>query len=287
MAKEIFPQKRNQEDIGIRIDKLLNTFPEENHSRVLERIEGLSEDEQLQKLTQMARQRQEALKPRYRSERLRTISSVPESVIRRFEQSRNQIEVGRGENGRVFEFQPPEESEGGTSVFKMLIRPPMPVQNDLLTEAAYQADMAAFADTHVDTQIGVPHPYYIAVSDRGHVLAMEKVPGYSIEQSLRHNIPFPENFDYDRVQAALEEFVARMNREGFYHRDLREGNIVIDPDARPGNPIAYVIDFGFCTKASSREEAYRELDGLQDHVMIKKVMDMLRRKQELLKKQGV
>src|SRR3989338_11331501 len=270
------------------VDALLSGFPEENHERLLQRIEGKPVDEQVTFLEDLLRRRRELMAaPKYSSNRLHMISKVPHSVFERFELSEHQVEVGRGENGRVFEYVSTPE-EGGSTVFKMLIRVPLDFQNDLLAEGAYQADVAALADEHTDTRVGVPHPYYIAASSKGYVLAMEKLPGHSINDILEKNIRLPDNFDYNAVQRALEEFVGRMNDAGFYHRDLREGNILIDPT--PGNeqmPIAFVIDFGLCSKATSRAEAYQDLDGLQDHVVIAKVMDTLRAKQEQILTQGV
>ena len=71
-----------------------------------------------------------------------------------------------------------------------------------------------------------------------------------------------------------------MNKAGFYHRDLREGNIMIDPSPKKeGAPTAYIIDFGFCTRATSSEAAYRNIDGARDNVIIKGVIKMLKEQQ--------
>lgn len=290
MGIDSFPgSKRSPREIAKdpleRIDDLLAAFPPETHERLLARMEGKPPEEQAEMLEHDLRIRRALFSgPRYVSERLHMISRMPDGAVSRFEHKEGQVEVGRGENGRVFEYHSPDDQEGGTAVFKMLIRVPLPHQNDLLSEGAYQADVAAFADAHPTDRVGVPHPFYIAGSSKGYVLAMEKVPGHSIADILAQNIRLPETVDLDLIQHSLELFVADMNEAGFYHRDLREGNIIIDPEAVLSEaPLAYIIDFGYCTKAENRAEAYREVAGCEDHDIIKKVMDSLRRKQELLR----
>jgi hypothetical protein len=266
------------------VENLLESFPIENRRKLSERISGHTPAEQLAILQESLKKRRETLaSPRYTSERLQMIPKVPDSV---FEDSHiknaNAIEVGRGENGRVFEYAG-GNGTGGSTVFKILLRPPMNHQNDLLSEAAYQADVAAWATDHAELGIGVPHPYYVAGSKKGYILAMEKVPGHSADIIHLKRIRLPDGYDYGRLQSALETFVQRMNDAGFYHRDLREGNIMIDPNPAPGAPLAYVIDFGFCVKAPNIEEAYQTVDGTRDHVMIDKVIRKLRKQQELIR----
>lgn len=266
------------------IEAMMRQFPEELHEKIEERIGGKSLEEQALMLSDMLRRRREALT--YTSKRLVRAERIPDKVIERFEKGDHQREVGRGDNGRVFEYVPAEEEGGGTVVFKMLIRPPLHFQNNLFSEGAYQADIAAFADAQRETRVGVPHPYYIAESPRGAVLAMEKLPGHSIEDIFEHNIRLPDNFDYVELERCLSEFIRRMNAAGFYHRDLREGNILVVPSPGKDELVAYVIDFGFCRHANTEADAYRDLDSLRDNVMIPKVMDKLRTKQELLRLQG-
>ena len=165
----------------------------------------------------------------------------------------------------------------------MLIREPLTYQNDLLEEGAYQADIVSFAEKNADLRIGVPQPYYIATSSKGFVLAMEKLPGVSAEEISKKNIAIPAGLDLNEIEASLSGFVHRMNEAGYYHRDLGEGNIMFDLERIDAKaPIAYVIDFGFCTKAANPEEAYEGpngVDGRRDNVMIKKVIDQLKTRQ--------
>lgn len=262
------------------LDHLLDEFPKENIERIEVRIAGKPLEEQIAIVEDSLKKRRETLnRPKYVSSRLRMIERVPDSVFDRFDQKEKQIEVGRGENGRVFEYQSTED-EKNSVVFKMLVRPPMEYQNDLLEEGAYQADVAAFAEEHPELRIGVPHPYYVAASSKGYVLAMEKLPGNSIKQIATEDIVVPPGLDINETERQLARFVDAMNSAGFYHRDLREGNVMIDLERTDVNaPVAYIIDFGFCTKAGSEEEAYRTVDGARDYGMIRTVVQTLRERQ--------
>ncbi len=264
------------------LDRLIQEFPTENQNRLEARIAGKSIAEQIAIVEEALKRRREILKrPRHVSSHLKMVERIPDTVFDRFlHKDENQIEVGRGENGRVFEYRSAEDAEN-TVVFKMLVRAPMDDQNDLLEEGAYQADVATFADQHTPLRIGVPKPYYIAASAKGYVLAMEKLPGYSVEEICGRNIPVPQHININEIESRLTEFVQRMNSVGFYHRDLREGNIMINFEPRDQDaPLAYVIDFGFCTKADNQEDAYQTIDGARDHVMIHKVLDKIRARQD-------
>lgn len=262
------------------LDNLISEFPKESQEKLEERIEGKEIAEQIAIVEDALKKRREILThPRYSSNRLRMIERVPDSVFERFViRDEHQVELGRGENGRVFEYKSSEGEESST-VFKMLIRPTMRFQNTLLEEGAYQADVSEIAKRAAELRIGVPSPFYIASSSKGYVLAMEKVPGYSAKDISKTNISIPASVDLDLIEQRLVAFVDRMHAEGFYHRDLREGNIMIDFEAGDDEPIAYVIDFGLATKATSAEQAYRDLDAPSDYVMIHGVIEQLKERQ--------
>ena len=267
------------------VEALLDRFPPQNRDKLVSRITGRTYDEQKEILEMSWKLRKEAIaRPRYESPRLRSDGRISDAAFDSFKEGPKQVEVGRGDNGRVFEYVPPKDT-GRSTVFKILIRVPLPHQNDLLSEGAYQADVAAFAAEHPELRVGVPTPFYAATSSKGHILAMEKLPGYSLRDIAEKNIRLSADFDYDLVERSLQQFVEQMNAAGFYHRDLREGNIMLDPHTDETKPLAYIIDFGFCTHAQDIEHAYKEVDGIRDHVMIKKVMAQLRAHQEMIEPQ--
>ncbi len=286
MRKIVGHEKLNDEELDDAIEDLLHSFPEESRARIEERMDGLTGVEQLSFLESALRRRRELLAvPKYKSEGLHMIGVVPGTIFERKDASEREVEVGRGENGRVFEFktQSGTTGEGITVVYKMLIRAPMEFQNDLMTEAAYQTDVAVFAEDHIDTRVGVPHTFFVASSSKGYVLAMEKVPGHSVKDIFIQNIRLPRDYNFTALEQGMATFLGRMNDAGFYHRDIREGNIMIDPaPATPEKPLGYVIDFGFCIKADSIAEAYQTVDGVRDHVTIKTVIEKLRTQQQRL-----
>ena len=273
-----------QAELAERVETILDSFPEENRHKLLHRINGMSPEEQVAILQRDLEKRRHILQREpYKSDNLTTVE-VPNSALENlFDQKTESVEVGRGENGMVFEYVRQETQRGGV-VFKMFTRPTASFQNDIFSEAAYQTDVAAFAATQKDTRIGVPQLYYMMRFKKGYVLAMEKIDGYSIKDIFTNKIRLPDDFDYDAVENALEEFVSRMNAAGYHHRDLREGNIMIDmhPEDEAA-PLAHIIDFGLCIKASNMEEAYRGVDGIRDYVSIKPVIQRLREQQQRLR----
>jgi serine/threonine protein kinase len=71
-------------------------------------------------------------------------------------------------------------------------------------------------------------------------LMMESLPAVSIDDVLQGRAELPKNFDLASFRDDLNDFVERMHSENIYHRDLHEGNIMIDKETcQP-----YVIDFG-------------------------------------------
>ncbi len=71
-------------------------------------------------------------------------------------------------------------------------------------------------------------------------LMMEKLVASSVDDILLGKAPLPENFDINSFEADLLEFVEKMHERGVYHRDLHEGNIMIDNNTAE----VYIIDLG-------------------------------------------
>ncbi len=288
MRRAVAHETLNEKELDDAIEDLLHSFPEESRPRIEERMDGLTGVEQLSFLETALRRRRELLAvPKYKSEGLHMMGVVPGTIFEREDAGQREVEVGRGENGRVFEYKT-QVGEGVTIVYKMLIRAPMEFQNDLMTEAAYQTDVANFAEDHADTRISVPHTFFVASSSRGYVLAMEKVRGHSVKDILTKNIRLPRDYDFAALENGFVTFLGRMNEAGFYHRDIREGNIMVDPEPPSETaPLGQVIDFGFCVKAGSVTEAYQTVDGVRDHVTIHGVIERLKMQQERLWQEAV
>lgn len=83
---------------------------------------------------------------------------------------------------------------------------------------------------------------------------MDKVDGHSLRQIFNGEANLPENFDMDIFFEKLEKFIEDFNNDGYHHRDLHAGNIMVDRD---GNP--WVIDFGSSIfRPGDSEDVYSE-----------------------------
>ncbi len=93
------------------------------------------------------------------------------------------------------------------------------------------------------TKARVPVVYSAFEDDdkNGHdFLMMEALPAVSIDDILQGRAELPANFDLVNFQKDLMDFVEKMHQKNIYHRDLHEGNIMVDKETGQ----VYVIDFG-------------------------------------------
>lgn len=87
------------------------------------------------------------------------------------------------------------------------------------------------------------------------VLCMERLNAVSIRDVLRGGAELPEGFDLDDFFDKVADFIERMHGRGIHHRDLHDGNIMIDLET--SQPV--VIDFGCAVRAIGDDdrEIYR------------------------------
>ncbi|MDE1924896.1 MAG: hypothetical protein KGH79_01805 [Patescibacteria group bacterium] len=266
------------EDINHRIDFIL-----EQHEPLRDKweslIEGLTPPNQLNRLEDLARKRREALPPRpYISEKLLITKEVPEKARLLFEKNFQEViagtqEVDRGYNGRIMEY--PDAEDDKKVVYKILIRHPIGEQNDLLSEASYLADLYALSQKNKDLRIGVPQPFYCATLTNARLIAMQKVPGVSVENVLKQKLPLPKEYDLALLEESLLAFVGRINAAGFHHNDLRVGNVMLNLEREDSEPLAHIVDTGNAKWIPS-SKLKGEIDNTTDSVMIKKVVETLR-----------
>lgn len=98
----------------------------------------------------------------------------------------------------------------------------------------------------INTKTRVPKVYacYENNEDGHSFLMMETLKAVSIDDILEGRAKLPENFDLDLFEKELEYFIEMMHKNNIYHRDLHEGNIMIDNETG----LPYVIDFGAASK---------------------------------------
>lgn len=110
-------------------------------------------------------------------------------------------------------------------------------------------------------------------------LLMERLNAVSIEDVACGRAELPESFDFYKFSVALKKYIEDMHDVfNIYHRDLHEGNIMIDKVT--GMP--YVIDFGTSKEFYGEGDPYEVVKGnvverkTSDEGMIKKVLERLR-----------
>lgn len=112
-------------------------------------------------------------------------------------------------------------------------------------------------------------------------LLMERLDAISVEDVFKGKAELPESFNFDKFYSALKSFVADMHSCDVYHRDLHEGNIMID--IKTGMPR--VIDFGGATEFYGEGNPYEVVRGSVvdkrnadvDETRIKNVCDRLKK----------
>jgi tRNA A-37 threonylcarbamoyl transferase component Bud32 len=247
-------------------------------------IEALPLQEQLVKLEDLAAKRREILAPKvYISEKLEVLKDETPFTEALFNHvidmvERDSEEIGRGHNGRIIEYRGEDKQTESNVVYKVLIRAPTAQQNDLLSEASYLADMYALSEKYEARDVGVPKPYYVATLTNARILSMEKLPGLSLEKIMESNIEIPPEVSLDEIEEKLLKFVNHLNQAGFYHNDIRPGNIMLDLERKnPNVPEVYLIDTGNAKYEYAKQD---NLDNPTDRVMLKQVLQSLKNYKE-------
>ncbi len=90
--------------------------------------------------------------------------------------------------------------------------------------------------------------------DDHEMMIMERVPGVSIKDIIDGEAQLPEGFNYIEFFNELKKQIELLHENKIYHRDLHEGNVMID--SQTGKP--WIIDFGAAdiTFGSDDEEIY-------------------------------
>lgn len=134
----------------------------------------------------------------------------------------------------------------------------------------------------LDGDVRVPKPYYTVVreatdeddktlekSELG-ILCMERLNAVSIRNILEDGVDIPEKFDIENFFEKLICFLDKMHLKGIHHRDLHEGNIMVNIET--GNP--FVIDFGCAAYGNEDNGVYTE-ESLRKLIRYPKDMDSL------------
>jgi len=103
----------------------------------------------------------------------------------------------------------------------------------------------------------VPYPSFAVPKTEDNdteMLVMERVNGVSIRDVLENSESFPASFNVYQFFEKLQEYIDSLHENNIYHRDLHEGNVMIDNDTG----LPWIIDFGASQESigSDEEEIY-------------------------------
>jgi len=120
----------------------------------------------------------------------------------------------------------------------------------------------------IQGQVGLPRPYFSAVLEDDaereveednvelQIMVMERLNAVSIRDILENKAQLPQVFDIDSFFKKLKNFIDQMHDElRLYHRDLHDGNVMVDAQGKP-----YIIDFGSAIYGFADENVYRQDD---------------------------
>lgn len=152
-----------------------------------------------------------------------------------------------GEGANAFIYIPEDESLQSVCLKKIKEKPEM-VFNEIDQECEMQKNLK---------EIGVRTPLTLlsfTTKEKEDYLVMEKINGYSIKDIMKDSSLLPEKFDYNTFCKSLDEQIETMhNKGGIYHRDLHNGNVMIDEEGLP-----VIIDYGTAVKGSGSDNTYED-----------------------------
>ncbi len=156
--------------------------------------------------------------------------------------------IGEGGNAEIFSV---ESGRYKNICLKKLRKTPRLIGNDIDTEVNFQ-------DALID--LGIRTPKVLArlhdVAKNEKYIIMERINGPSIEDILLERVKVPEGYKHKEFWRKMKSIVEKMHEEGdIYHRDLHEGNIMIDTE-NGCEPV--IIDFGTATRGLGDEYPYGE-----------------------------
>lgn len=256
---EGFPKNSTQESIRsvqnveAQIEKILDSLPEDIADRWDIENSSLSAEEKLVSLQNFIDKRNRALHSYLESnndpERIDIVRTSPLAVMRMLSKLEGGVheELGLGHAGRVI-----ASVRHPNICYKVMF--PLDLlpegTNDISVETDLQDEISSLG-----TIAGVRAPKVFSFVHDGKLRAitMERLNADTLRDIMSGKVDMPRDFDFDIFFDGLQLFIDSMNEAGYYHRDLHDGNIMVDRDT--GMP--YVIDFGLATKTSVPEDVYK------------------------------
>ncbi len=198
------------------------------------------------------------------------MKEITENLVKireRVETLKNKAEnfLGKGSVAEVY-----SSGRNGKTCFKLIFNfNEYQKGNDLEEEMNFLDEVVQLGEI---AGVRVPMPFYFWTEKEFCFLVMEKLEAVSLEDVFKRKASLPDNFNEEDFFKSLEEFVKTLHeKKKIHHRDLHEGNVMID--LVTGKPR--VIDFGLARFIYFDEEKERDLrgkkSGVNDFEMIKKL----------------
>ena len=136
--------------------------------------------------------------------------------------------------------------------FKKTKKNPLIKCNDINEEHKFQMKVR---------KLGVRTPFTLMsteTNEKEEYLVMEKINGCTVKEAIDNPALLPKNFNYKIFIDDLNDQILKMHNkngvgDGVYHRDLHQGNVMINQDG-----LAVIIDFGTAIEGSGSDLTYEE-----------------------------
>lgn len=263
MPGEKFPQipvSKKNENLEDAVDALISRLPSDLQELWSHKLENLPLEKQVETLESLLAKRDENQKLKHESlllpEGVEIFESFPDDMrdaIEAIRTGERSIEVGYGKAGHVIAN---EELHPGICYKLLFDDEVLPLgTNDIASETEIQQKVGKLLDgAH---GVMVPNIFGFISEPGTRAITMELMNAPSLRKVVeRKKEELPKNFNFDTFFSALSAFIDDMHKQGYYHRDLHAGNVLVHRET--GMPC--VIDFGL-SKFSPIEDidTYRDM----------------------------
>lgn len=239
---------------GVRLNRALATLPPELQDKWDEDHGDLPLEEQEVLMDAYMEKRKEVLARSFQDyehqAEVPTTHEYPQELVdalAALERNDHRV-VGEGQAARVIT----TTSENGLC-FKMLFpKHSTPAgSNSIAHEVALQEQIWRLGTV---AGVRVPEAYSFVESDTARIITMELLDAVSVRDVfIDRKEPCPDTFNPATFFEMLGAYITFLHENHYYHRDLHEGNVLIDRVT--GEPR--VIDFGYSARAFAEDEPYR------------------------------
>ncbi len=238
------------------IDLLLETLPEEIRTQWEASNAAKSDSEQLISLRKLHEERvkilttNDSLSMRERPHHVRVEQVYPDAIVARITEVEREAHtlLGAGKAARVV-----ASIDNPEVCYKIML--PLgkvpPGTNSVAVEADLQDEISALGEFN---GVRVPTVYTYLEQENTRAIVMERLDAPSLRDIFDEKEEWPASFEANTFFGALKGFLEAMHGHGYHHRDLHEGNVLVDRETG----LPRVIDFGYGTRVYGDDDPYRK-----------------------------